>query len=100
MKAVVDGTTIAEAQQDDLAYIEGNWYFPRSSLVSEFFIESPTAYTCPWKGAAQYFDVKIGDKVVKDGAWSYSDLRPGAVERVGKDFAGFVAFDRSVTVAE
>ena len=35
-----------------------------------------------------------------DGAWSYPDLRPGAVERVGKDFAGYVAFDRKVVVSD
>jgi hypothetical protein len=52
MKAVIDGTVIAEAAQDDLIKIEGNWYFPPSSVKKEYLVESATPYTCPWKGAS------------------------------------------------
>ncbi|MGZ0711919.1 DUF427 domain-containing protein (plasmid) [Coraliomargarita sp. W4R53] len=100
MKAVLGDTVIAEAQQDELVRIEGNWYFPPASLTADLYSPSSTAYTCPWKGPAQYFDVKVGDKLVKDAAWSYPDLYPGAVDRVGTDFAGYVAFDRSVVVSD
>ena len=38
------------------------WYFPPSSVNKEFLQESPTPYTCPWKGECQYFNVgKDGD---------------------------------------
>ena len=60
MKATIDGTVIAEAADDDLITIEGNYYFPPSSLTSEAFSDSPTPYTCPWKGVCQYHDVAIG----------------------------------------
>ncbi len=100
MRAVRGETVIAEADESDLARIEGNWYFPPQSIREGALRPSPTQYTCPWKGAAQYFDVVAGDDEVKDGAWSYPDLYPGAVERVGKDFAGYVAFDRSIEVGD
>lgn len=100
MRAEIDGKTVAEATKDELARIEGNWYFPRSAIREGVLTESPTPYTCPWKGEAQYFDVAVDGQVVSDGAWSYPDLRPGAVERVGKDFAGFVAFGSPVRVVE
>ena len=100
MKAVIDGTVIAEAPKEDLISIEGNWYFPPSSLVGSPLTDSPTPYTCPWKGAAQYWDVVTPGGTTKDGAWSYPDLKPSAVERVGRDFAGYVAFSPGITVSQ
>ena len=99
MKAVLGDTVIAEAPKEDLISIEGNWYFPPSSVKSEFLEKSPTPYTCPWKGAAQYWDVVTPGGTRKDGAWSYPDLKPSAVQRVGADFAGYVAFSPGVTVS-
>ncbi len=99
MKATVDGTVVAEADDTELVSIEGNWYFPPSSIADGALTESPTAYTCPWKGPAQYFSVVAGGTTHQDAAWSYPDLKPSAVERVGQDFADYVAFDkRQVTV--
>jgi uncharacterized protein (DUF427 family) len=98
MRATIGSTVIAEATQDDLVQIEGNWYFPPSAVTPGALTESPTAYTCPWKGAAQYFDVVTPEGTTKDGAWSYPELFPSAVERVGRDFAGYVAFSPGVTV--
>ena len=40
MKAVLDGTVIAEAPKDDLVSIEGNWYFPPSSVAEGVLVES------------------------------------------------------------
>ena len=98
MRATVEGTVIAEAPEQELVRIEGNWYFPPSAITPGALTESPTAYTCPWKGAAQYFDVVTSEGTTKDGAWSYPQLKPSAVERVGRDFAGYVAFSPGVTV--
>ncbi|KZE41181.1 DUF427 domain-containing protein [Microbacterium sp. T32] len=100
MKAVLDGVVIAEADRDDLVPIEGNWYFPPSAIREGALSQSPTPYTCPWKGAAQYWNVSLDGADLPDGAWSYPDLRPGAVDRVGTDFAGYVAFDRKVVVSD
>ena len=100
MRATVEDTVIAEAPESELVRIEGNWYFPPSAVTAGTLTESPTAYTCPWKGPAQYFDVVTPEGTRKDGAWSYPDLKPSAVDRVGKYFAGYVAFSREVTVAE
>ena len=70
-------------------------------LADGVLAPSATPYTCPWKGPAQYWDLRTAGGTISDGAWSYPDLIPSAVERVGRDFAGYVAFDRrSVTVSE
>jgi uncharacterized protein (DUF427 family) len=101
MKATISGTVVAEAPADDIISIEGNSYFPPASVAQGVLTESATPYTCPWKGPAQYWDLRAGDAAVSDGAWSYPDLKPSAVDRVGRDFAGYVAFDtKSVTVSE
>ena len=100
MKAVLGETTVAEADRDDLISIEGNWYFPPSAVVPGSLTESATPYTCPWKGAAQYWDVVTPAGTTSDGAWSYPDLKPSAVERVATDFAGYVAFSPGVVVGD
>lgn len=100
MKAVLDGVVIAEADREDLVSIEGNWYFPPTAVREGALVESRTPYTCPWKGSAQYWSIRFEGVELTDGAWSYPDLRPGAVEKAGRDFAGFVAFDRKVAVED
>ena len=52
-KAVWNGIVIAES--DTYETVEGNVYFPESSLKREFFRPSSTTSTCPWKGQARYY---------------------------------------------
>jgi uncharacterized protein (DUF427 family) len=92
MKATLNGRVVAEAPESELVSIEGNWYFPPSSIADGALADSPTPYTCPWKGVAQYHNV-AGQA---DAGWSYPTPFPGAVDRVGHEFAGYVAFDRRV----
>jgi uncharacterized protein (DUF427 family) len=100
MKAIWNDQVIAEAPKEDLIFIESNWYFPPDSVKQEFLEKSPTPYTCPWKGVCQYFNVVQGDKNSADNAWSYPNPLPGAIERMHKDFANYVAFWHDVQVTE
>jgi uncharacterized protein (DUF427 family) len=100
MKATLNGVVIAEANKDDLISIEGNWYFPPSSVKSEYLSTSATPYTCPWKGECQYFTVTVDGTALQDRAWSYPNPYPTAFDRVGKDFSNYVAFWKEVTVSE
>jgi uncharacterized protein (DUF427 family) len=100
MKAHVNGTIIAEAPESELIKIEGNWYFPPSSIVEGFLSQSPTPYTCPWKGECQYFTVSVDGQNLPDRAWSYPTPYPSGIERVGKDFSNYVAFWKEVSVSE
>lgn len=94
MRAVLNDTVIAESPDDELISIEGNWYFPPESLAGGLFEPSDTPYTCPWKGECQYFSVRAGGELVKDAAWSYPHPYPSSFERVGRDYSGYVAFDK------
>ncbi len=100
MKAVLGDIVIAEAPKSELLHIEGNWYFPPSSVNEGILVKSPTQYTCPWKGEAQYFGVKDGDTVLQDRAWSYPTPFQSAHDRIGADMSGFVAFWKEVKVTE
>ncbi len=98
MKAIWKDQVIAEGPREDLIYIEGNWYFPPSTVDMSFLSESPTPYTCPWKGVCQYYNVGNDDDISKDNAWCYPKPLPTAIDQVKKDFSGYVAFWQDVTV--
>ena len=66
MQVTIDGAVVADAPESELVKIEGNWYFPPSSVKDGYLVESATPYTCPWKGECQYFSVKDGDKLLQD----------------------------------
>ena len=92
MKAVYDDIVLAETETYEV--VEGNVYFPKESVQWEYFSNSDTPYTCPWKGKAQYHHLTIAGRTLSDGAWSYPDPKPAA-----KHIAGHVAFDRKITVS-
>ncbi len=84
-KAIWNGKVIAES--NDTIMIEGNHYFPRESLDSEFFSESPTHTVCPWKGVASYFDVTVDGDQNRNAAWYYPN--PSDAAHVIKDRIAF-----------
>ena len=100
MKAIWNDTIIAEAPQDALIRIEGNWYFPTDSLKHEFFTKSETHTTCFWKGEANYYTIVVKGDANEDAAWYYPEPQAGSIEKVGKDFTNFVAFWHGVTIAD
>ncbi len=71
MKATWKGTVLAES--DDIVTVEGNAYFPASSLAKGVTRPSDTHSVCPWKGTASYFDVVVGSDINKDAIWYYPE---------------------------
>jgi len=100
MKAIWNDQIIAEADKDDLIYIEGNWYFPPSALKQELTSQSTTHTTCPWKGEASYLNVEANGETNQDAIWFYTHPKPSAIEQVKKDFTNYFAFWRGVQVAD
>lgn len=100
MKALWNDTIIAEAPKDKLIRIEGGWYFPPSSLNSQFLEKSDHLTTCFWKGEAHYYDIVVDGNRNEFGAWYYPQPMSGSVERVKKDFTDYVSFWNGVTVTE
>ena len=42
--------------------------------------------------------LQVGDELFVDGAWAYPDLPQSAAQRVGREFAGYIAFAPGVQV--
>ena len=91
MKALWNGQILAESDQTQ--NIEGNTYFPRDSVKTEFLKSSDTHTICHWKGTASYFDVEVDGQTNKDAAWYY----PNPSEKAAP-IKDYVAFWRGVTV--
>jgi uncharacterized protein (DUF427 family) len=87
MKASLNGLVLADAPEADLVKIEGNRYFPPASVNFPVLEESPTSHYCPWTSDCTYFTITVDGAAFQDRAFAYRNLRPGAVERVGHDFA-------------
>jgi uncharacterized protein (DUF427 family) len=93
MKAMFGKIVVAAADFDEVVGMEGNVYFPPQTVTADALRNSPTAYTCPWKGSAQYHDLLVGEAVLEDAAWSYPSPTEYALAHVGRDFSGYIAFD-------
>ena len=91
MKATWRDAVLAES--DDTVIVEGNHYFPPGAIKREYFRESATHTTCPWKGEASYYDVVVDGEVNRDAAWYYPEAKEAA-----KNIEGRVAFWRGVRV--
>lgn len=78
MKATWNGVVVAES--DDTVVVEGNHYFPADAIRREFFQNSNTHTTCPWKGEASYYTLTVDGKTNPDAAWYYPTPKPAAEE--------------------
>jgi uncharacterized protein (DUF427 family) len=90
-KAVWNGAMLADSERTEI--VEGNHYFPPGSINREYFKQSPTHSTCPWKGEAHYYDVVVDNKVNKDAAWYYPLPKDAA-----KNIKDHVAFWKGVQI--
>ena len=91
MKAIFKNTVIAES--DKTVALEGNHYFPPSSVKEEYLEKSSTTYTCPWKGEAEYYHVVVNGERNEDAAWVYLNPKEEA-----KEIAGHFAFGNNIEV--
>lgn len=91
MKATWNNTVIAES--DDTVVLEGNHYFPESSLKREYVTFSNHKTTCAWKGQASYLSLLVDGELKADAIWYYADPKPQAEEIRGR-----VAFGNGIQV--
>ena len=92
-KAVLNDTVVAESAKTEM--VEGNHYFPESSINKEHFEPSETTSVCPWKGTASYYHVVVDGKRSEDAAWYYPDPKEAA-----KNIKHHVAFWKDVRVED
>lgn len=90
-KAIWNGAVLAESDRCEV--VEGNQYFPPDSIQRQYFKDSSTHTTCPWKGIASYYTIEVDGKVNPDAAWYYPETKEAA-----KNIEGYVAFWKGVKV--
>ncbi len=91
MKAIWNGEVLAES--DDTVIVEGNHYFPESSIQCEFFSETEHSTHCPWKGDASYYTLEVAGEKNPNAAWFYRAPKDAAAELSGR-----IAFWKGVEV--
>jgi uncharacterized protein (DUF427 family) len=91
MKAIWNNTVVAES--DDTVVVENNHYFPAEALKQEYFESSIAHTSCPWKGQANYYSLRVNGELNKDAAWYYPEPKPAAGQIKGR-----VAFWKGVRV--
>ena len=84
MQAILNGTVLVES--DDIVMVDGNPYFSREAMNTEFFRDSRLTTVCGWKGPARYWDVVVGDQVITNVVWAYDTPKPDA-EKIRERFA-------------
>lgn len=90
-KAIWEDTVVAESEKT--VTVEGNYYFPPDALRREYFAASSTTTTCPWKGKASYYTLRVNGKSNPDAAWYYPTPSKAAAQ-----IKDHVAFWRGVRV--
>src|SRR5436309_11646059 len=63
------------------------YYLPPEDVRVELLSKGDGATFCEFKGRAGYFDVRVGDQVAREAAWTYLEPLPGYEE-----LAGYLAF--------
>jgi uncharacterized protein (DUF427 family) len=89
--ATFNGTVIAHS--DETVVVEGNHYFPPSSVTPGVLEPTDRSTRCPWKGDASYYDVVVDGERGANAAWYYPAPKDAA-----SNIKDHVAFYPVVTV--
>jgi uncharacterized protein (DUF427 family) len=82
--------TVAESASPRLLFETGlpvRYYLPKPHVRMDLLVPTATVTHCPYKGRAEYWSVRAGDRVHPDLAWSYRTPLPES-----QKVAGLIAF--------
>ncbi len=86
MKAIWNNEIIAES--NETVVVEGNHYFPASSVTDDFLRPSETTSECPWKGTPNYYTLSVAGAEDPNAAWHYASPTNAAQEIAGHNAFG------------
>ncbi|MFT4471317.1 DUF427 domain-containing protein [Arthrobacter sulfonylureivorans] len=52
------------------------YYLPAADVRTDLLEASDTVTSCPYKGMARYWSIRLGENVIRDVLWSYPDPIP------------------------
>ncbi len=76
IRVEVDGVTVADTKRPVLLFETGlpiRYYIPQEDIRMDLLSASRAVTHCPYKGAASYWSIKIGDEVRRNVVWGYLD---------------------------
>jgi uncharacterized protein (DUF427 family) len=91
IRVEVGGETIADSRRAMLLQESGLqpvYYFPPEDVRADVLESSDRHTHCPKKGDASYYTIRVGERIVKNGAWYYPELLPDAPPQL----KGMIAF--------
>ncbi len=75
-------TVVADSNRPRMLLETGlgiRWYLPREDVRTDLLAPSYTTTRCPYKGVAQYWTLRDGDREERDVVWSYPEPMHDAV---------------------
>lgn len=93
MKAIWKDRVIASSE--DTVIVEGNHYFPITSVDAAVLEPSSHTSVCPWKGTANYYSLNVNGERNLNAAWYYAEPKDAA-----RQIKGRLAFWKGVTVIQ
>jgi uncharacterized protein (DUF427 family) len=79
VRVVFNGETVALTRRGLFLFETGlatRYYIPPEDVRTEFLVGSRRTSTCPYKGQASYWSVRVGDRTAEDAVWAYLDPLP------------------------
>ncbi len=92
LKVICKGIVLAETTRGKRVLETSHpptYYFPPEDIKLEHLIATHKKNICEWKGAYQYYDIKIGDQLIKYAAWRYFNPTPNFLPI--QEYYGFIA---------
>jgi uncharacterized protein (DUF427 family) len=74
VRVEIDGHVVAETNRPVLLYETGlptRYYIPKLDVRMDLLEPTDTVTHCPYKGAATYWSLRVGDKTYTDFVWAY-----------------------------
>src|SRR4029077_6260920 len=90
VRVELDGATVAESQAPTLLFetsLPTRYYLPRTHVRMDLLELQDAVTHCPYKGSAQSFAARIGERLYENVAWSYPTPLAESVR-----IAGLIAF--------
>ena len=90
VRVVLGGETVADSRRVKLMHETRHlpvYYFPEEDVRMDLLEVTDHTTTCPFKGEASYWSVRVGENVAENAVWSYPDPIESA-----PPIAGYLAF--------
>jgi uncharacterized protein (DUF427 family) len=92
LKVVCHGIVLAETNSGKRVLETSHpptYYFPPENVRLECLVLASRRGVCEWKGRYEYYDVRIGDRYIPQGAWRY--FAPTSSFQEIQEYYGFFA---------